>query len=277
MEASGAMHIIEDIITCVNAYVTKTKPRVQTATPSPRDAYIFAYKELIAYLKQLFVHYDQLAKAGLLGANTWSWLEFLERAHNSPDIKSIKIVTYNYDVWLERLLMQTGLNFSIFGVSEVLGSKIEIVKPHGSISFAHANKRPLQDFQIRRDYSIGDEELSKFYVTYDEMGEYYLQDAIIPPAGEAGRYNHKWATPLRERVKKIMEEITESDLLVFCGLSYWHVDRAELDELLVSTASEVEFYMVNPTPPRTLTAVLTSLFGQFTILNSSETLKSIKL
>ena len=51
--------------------------------------------------------------------------------------------------------------------------------------------------------------------------------------------------------------------MVVCGLSYWHVDRREIDDLLMNVSDQVNLTFVNPSPPETFDAVLTSLFDNY--------------
>ncbi|MEY8251749.1 MAG: hypothetical protein RPR91_05130, partial [Colwellia sp.] len=67
--------------------------------------------------------------------------------------------------------------------------------------------------------------------------------------------------------------LSKDDEIILCGLSYWHVDRAELDELIVSCDPLINISMVNPSPQRTLNAVLTSIFSNFIAYTGSGILK----
>ena len=58
-------------------------------------------------------------------------------------------------------------------------------------------------------------------------------------------------------------ESTSKDEMILFGLSYWHVDRNEIDEILLSMDNKMEVRFVNPNPPTALEAVLTSLFRNY--------------
>jgi len=87
--------------------------------------------------------------------------------------------------------------------------------------------------------------------------------AIIPPAGDSERFNLTWAGSLRKDAVKKAESLGNGDRVVLCGLSYWHVDRREIDDLLLKVSDQVELAFINPTPPETFDAVLTSLFRHY--------------
>ncbi len=128
-------------------------------------------------------------------------------------------------------------------------------------------------YAIRLDKELHDGSATDFNVRYDLLDDNYLISALIPPAAESARLNHTWAAEIRTEAKKIASTLGENDEMILCGLSYWHVDRAELDELLVSCDPQINVTMVNPNPHRTISAVLTSVFSNFITYSGSETLK----
>ena len=60
-----------------------------------------------------------------------------------------------------------------------------------------------------------------------------------------------------------------------CGISYWHVDRREIDEVLINLNPETEFIYINPVPPRDLNAVLISIFSNYVLQTSSDNIGGI--
>ncbi len=204
----------------------------------------------------------------------WPWLKFIKYANDSAYYSEIVIVTYNYDIWLERLLTKFLIPFDI----GVIGnnnqkSKITILKPHGSISFTHKQEMDKDSYAIKLDNELLDGSSNDFTVRYDSLENNYLVSALIPPAGDSSRFNHTWATEIRGKAKEKASKLDKNDEMILCGLSYWHVDRAELDELLVSFDPLLNVTMVNPNPQRTINAVLTSVFSNFITYSGSETLK----
>jgi hypothetical protein len=156
-------------------------------------------------------------------------------------------------------------------------NKINIFKPHGSISFAHKHTRDPTAFEIVYNRDWPDAPASDFSVTYDNLDKYYLVNAMIPPAGDSGRFNQTWAREIRSALLKTIKEYKAHDEVVVCGLSYWHVDRAELDELLVSLPQEINIKMVNPNPNRSLNTVVASLFSNFISYSNATELKGAGL
>ena len=179
-------------------------------------------------------------------------------------------------MWLERVLRLLNIPFTVGEIeAKSNGSKITILKPHGSISFAHRTVRDRQAFAISRNYELLDGAASDFTVRYDQLDENYLVNALIPPAGESGRFNHTWAGQIRRAAKVAAGRLRAEDELLLCGLSYWHVDRAELDELLVACDPETNVKMINPNPLRPMDAVLTSIFENYISYTSTSVLEAL--
>lgn len=274
MNNDDAIGIIEDIITCSNI-ASSARERHLSST------YIQAYQELSTYLKYLFVYYDKKIKDEELrnGLVDWGWLKLLKNLAVSEECKSITIVTFNYDIWLERILINHNINFEICGIENGIynseePSKIKIIKPHGSISFAYKDPIDKGAFQISsptRDLTNG--ELSDYKVIYNNLDNIYSFNALIPPAGDSAKLGAaNWASELRNRCIESAKELNYSGELILSGISYWHVDRAEIDDIFTSIHPGVNVKVVNPHPSNTLSAVLSSLFEKNVIYRSSEIL-----
>jgi hypothetical protein len=269
------MSLIEDIITCVNAFASKPASKKPPAGPSkPNDIYLFAYKELSAYLRSLFVWYNQQFPDIPDTAADWSWAKFIKWASTSNEYDRITIVTYNYDVWLERVLLKLGISFQL-GLLHPPSptTRITILKPHGSISFCHKTVRDKAAFTILLNRDLLDGDLPDFEVKYANLDENYLVNPIIPPAGEAGRLNRTWAGKIRAACRTAAADLKQTDEMIISGLSYWHVDRAELDEILNGCEPSLNLRLINPNPTRTFIAVLTSIFENFVAFTSSRALE----
>jgi len=267
-----ATELIEDIITCANMISSAN------VEPQENNIYIDAYYELVSYIKHLFIQYnDEVKDEKLLSEAVikWGWFDLIKRAYDMDDYDRIIIITYNYDVFLERILRLHHLNFSIKGLDND-DNKIIILKPHGSISFTHETKNEKETFKIRKAKDMYEASLSNFNLKYTELNENYLINALIPPAGDSSRMTYKWANEMRTLVNQELEVIGENDKVIISGLSYWHVDRREIDELLIKlSVKNINTYMVNPNPPRALNAVLTCVLPKHITYTSSNLLKGV--
>lgn len=267
MSVDEANDLIESIITCANQINNVDNSIVS------HNVYLQAYYELITYLKHLFIQYngeisDDELRAGSI--EEWGWLKLLKRANASAEYEKIIIITYNYDIFLERILNLHGIQFSLYGMDTV-SKKVVLLKPHGSISFAHNTCNDKSTFSIRNSKDMYEASLSDFKVIYTNLSENYLVPALIPPSGESSRLTYKWAAEIREKINEEIEDISDDDKCVISGLSYWHVDRMEIDELLVKIGKKkVKTYMVNPHPPKALCAMLTCVLPEHIIYSSSK-------
>ncbi|WP_264537062.1 SIR2 family protein [Flavobacterium sp. N1736] len=264
MSNEDAINLIEDIITCANIlHKNNTKPA---------NIYIKAYKELVTYLQALFVYYDKQIDINKLDFSDWPWFKYLNELYNSTDVDKIHIVTFNYDILLERILKKSNIHFDIAKLDDQ-SKKIKIYKPHGSISFSHRVKKQKEAFAIRYDSDSNDGEISEFKIEYNNIDALNSVNAIIPPAGDSSRLDFKWAKEIRDNAKEVAKSLNKNDELIICGLSYWHVDRLEIDSILTSINPEIdEVKVINPYTPKVFNAIITTLFDKVIFYNNSKPL-----
>lgn len=266
----AAYDLIETIITCANmyAYASNLSKPIDDG-----NIYIKAYKELALYLKYLFIYYnskvDSINSKGFF--DKWGWSRLFKVINQSEEIDKITIISYNYDIWLERVLNELDINFYVDGIEEVNG-KFNIIKPHGSISFQ--TKTLLENSLFGINYSSGllDGELSSFKVEYNDLNVNSLINPMIPPAGDSNRYKSSWSTKLHELAIEASQNMLESDEVLLSGISYWHVDRLEIDRLILELNKKVNLKMINPKVPPSLDAVLSTTFENYTLYSNSNVL-----
>ncbi len=278
--------LIEEIISCANMFFdfindpNQKAKRLSMINSDDNRIYLRAYCELIVYLRQLFSWYDSLIDDVLLKefvstCSDWGWLSFLQTL-NLKEFKKIIFVSYNYDVWLERILRCLGLNYSVYGFDDKDDDVIEIIKPHGSISFVPKNH--IDRYDINYNVDVDGLKIDELELKYDGLTK-YSTGAIIPPAGDSARLQitSSWASTIRnEAIKKAKELSNDKEsIVVMCGISYWHVDRREIDELLINLNSDTELTFINPVPPRDLNAVLISIFKNYVLQTSSDNIGGI--
>lgn len=270
--------LIEEIITCANMFFDfvnepeQKAKRLELANQGKERLYLKAYCELIVYLRQLFSCYNESITdrelKDFIDVTDWGWVTFLRNIRTWSHGK-VTIVTYNYDVWLERILKILNIPFFIGGFETFQENAVEIIKPHGSISFVPKDSvRSLYTINYNLDFDgIAIEQLNLCY----ENLSVYEKGAIIPPAGDSSRLEvtAPWSHILRRRASGLARETTENDEVLLCGMSYWHVDRKEVDELLINLNQDVGFTFINPKPPRDLNAVLISIFRNYVQQSSS--------
>lgn len=279
IDGERALDLLEDIITTANMYteIKKNSINPRDLTTIRESRYIKAYRELVSYLKHLFIHYNSLVDdERLVGDNIkeWGWYKHFKKLQEDSDVEEVIIVTYNYDIFLERLLNLNDINFTIEGL-ERRDTKFKIIKPHGSISFSHKDCLPMEMYEINYKIIFPEAQLSDFRLKYEGLNENYLVDAIIPPAGNSNRINVDWAGELRNIVIRYAKEITHDDKVTICGISYWHVDREEIDELLININPSANMVMINPCIPKTFSAVIETIFGNYILYSNSNIIGEI--
>lgn len=103
MSYEAATQLVTDVITCANVYNLSVEKRPNEERDSS-NIYIHAYSELSSYLRYLFIYYDSLVSEKDL-KNIIDEIELIHYIKNRVlRQKKVYIITYNYDVFLERLL-----------------------------------------------------------------------------------------------------------------------------------------------------------------------------
>lgn len=270
--AERNMQIVENIITCANAIQMKKRDITRKAPASVGDVYLNAYKELVSFLKFLFIQFDQEIKIendDLLG---WHWAELLKSLNENEKVSQVDIITFNYDLWMERVLELLNIDYKTTVIENSGGGKFSITKPHGSISFVHSKSLDVENFNINYSNEIeileGGED--DFTLEMEDLKKHSPITPLIPPAGDSNRYQLTWAGKLKREAECKAKAIEDGDKVILCGLSYWHVDRQEIDEILLNLTSQCELAYINPNPPEALDAVLTSLFKNYEHYVSAE-------
>lgn len=279
--SSESISLIEEIISCANMFFDfihdkeQQKQRIAMRSEIDGKIYLKAYCELVTYIQQLFSYYNSKIDDGdlddfLNNYNGWGWKEFLNRKRLDK-YEEIVFVTYKYDIWLERMLKQQKLPFSIVGFKGK-EERIKIIKPHGSISFVPQHYEAPMQMKYNLDIE-GGQKLESLEVKYDDLLS-YMDGAIIPPTGDSTRLetSTSWAKSLRKEAIAAAKNISKSDAndVVLCGISYWYVDRHEIDELLINLNHKANLIFINPHPPRDLNAVLSSIFQNYVLQTSSD-------
>ena len=159
--------------------------------------------------------------------------------------------------------------FFISGFDAGTDGAVEIIKPHGSISFVPKDSID-STYSINYNLDFDGSTLDQLALQYCELKK-YDKGAIIPPAGDSSRLETTapWSHMLKQKATEIAKQIGSKDDVVLCGVSYWHVDRREIDELLINLNQDVDFTFINPSPPRDLNAVRISIFKNYVHQSSS--------
>ena len=257
IDSERGIAITEDIISCAN--MQNENHKTQTTTSK---IYLRAYKELVQYLLALFIYYNGLiSDEKLKGAKKWKWIKYIKKLYDKTDVEHIFIITLNYDIWLERLLKQLGIDFNIAGFENRNDKKIQIFKPHGSISFQSKSQNDPIAYDINYSFDLLNDSPDQFDIRYENLTCLGMLNAMVPPAGDSRRWHGLWASKVRKEIENALQIMNENDEIIICGISYWHVDRAEIDGYLTKIPSSISNVMViNPAQPHSFNAVLTTYF-----------------
>ena len=181
--------IIENVITCANAYFLKDPKTRGFGGPDKRRIYIDAYRELVLFLKYLFVTFDQSIQIDKRSVENWSWAKLFTNLNDDKSVSKVDIVTFNYDLWLERTLEEINVDYNISIIGGSPQQKFSIVKPHGSISFIHKTILDKDAFSINYDGDYSEGKSEDFSLQMTDLDVNTAIVPIVPPAGDTERFN----------------------------------------------------------------------------------------
>ena len=276
MTGEASIKLIENILTCINVinYGKLIQNQEDDVESLDNNNIVQAYNELTSYLRYLMIYYNSLISDEDLKKIDVPVINFIK--DNISNYEEYIIITYNYDILLERLFKIHGLDFKI-ECFEDKDTNIKIFKPHGSISFSFkAQGIQTQTFNISKEQDNFAQSPKDFDIKYDLTSDYPLVVPIIPPAGDSNRVKAGWIKEVREGISKIIEQSTKKDKLIIFGVSYWHVDRLEIDEIITKIDKGTNVIYVNPKPDQCFDSVLSSIFKNYIHFKDSKTLGGIK-
>ncbi|SHJ24431.1 hypothetical protein SAMN02745163_01546 [Clostridium cavendishii DSM 21758] len=224
------------------------------------NLYFAAYGEFSSYLRYLMIYYNSQITNNDLTSIDVPLINYIKQNYNN--FNRIIFNSYNYDIIMERLLMLNDLPFKL-GCFENGCNKIIFYKPHGSISFSYKKTFPLGT-----QYKIPYNELSfqqkitvcDFNIKYDFINDYPKHNGMVPPYGEAERFEISYYQKIRNSIIRAAKKSNPSDIYYIIGSSYGNVDRFELDRINTSFDKLVHVTYVDPFPNPDYNAVLSSLF-----------------
>jgi hypothetical protein len=266
--AKSAYEVIEQIITAVNACCLADPASLE------EGIYTRAYNELVAYLRYLFVHYDKILQEETFFETeaVFEPIDWLLQAAEDANVSDIDVVTFNYDAFLERSLQTKSIKFGVPLLDDREDAKIRLHKPHGSITFCGKTSIDRSAFAINYGNRFTEGGIEELTVKYEDLDQHFPLVGILPPAGESDRYKHRWIRQIWDKAIEAARELGENDLVVIYGLSYWHVDRKEIDMLLGKVSRKARVISVNPNPNPHFEAVCCSLFKSYHSYNGSKQL-----
>jgi hypothetical protein len=184
-----------------------------------------------------------------LNLGDWRWTLFLRSLRS----RLRAVVSFNYELVLERLLAHSGVVFGRVGIDT--NYQVMLLKPHGSIDSALHPKiiqapvgYPLANCIDRNDAPIA-------RLVPGQWLQPRLEVDIVLPMEQSPYLPFQWVRPGYEMFARLGDKL---DCLVLAGLSYWGVDRPEINYLLDCLSPRSRIVVVNPHPDPELMARLAS-------------------
>lgn len=227
---------------------------------SERDLHVRADVEMRHYLAIAFSYYQMAVWQ--LDISKWEWARVLSQV--GPRLRGL--VSFNYDLVAEHALHVVGHPARPLGVGTIRPGKFGGFKPHGSISYDidpelfrafRPDRYPPATYMFRSSYPQKE-------VPHKSLLRVRHSATIVVP-GEANIYGdlpwslHGW------RWLRAIADGTER--CVLAGLSYWEVDRPEIDRTLDMLPRSCRITVVNPYPPASLLQSLADRFENVRVLD----------
>ena len=225
--------------------------------------------ELRHYLAIAYSMYQERSDL-FVNVPTWPWGTFLK----SIQERLLGVVSYNYDLNVETVLEATGVRMRHLAVKGSIGT-IPLAKPHGSIDYIPAHniiggmlpKYPLQVYMEANDYTVERKNRESL------IAPRFAADIVIPT--EKSQYTQfQWVLPCR---RWITTEGKRAKILLLLGLSYWPVDRIEINEIIDSVLPEATIIVANPHPSAELIDRLESRFKTVEVWSNGPNSKTLLL
>lgn len=173
--------------------------------------------------------------------NNWKWSSWLHKNRNNL----LCSISLNYDLLLEKTLSNLNIKYFRVGTDEPLHGSI-LLKPHGSIDFDMPSNTISMPTEMRLlgTTFLNDAQYVRV-INHDELLYPRVEADIIPPT----MYNFQKKLSWIENQFKAYERIsTEIDKFVLLGVSYWSVDRPEIDFFLEKLPKNAKVYIGNKDP-----------------------------
>lgn len=267
LSAQESNNLIRDIITSMNVcHLCIDDSKRQD--DFQKSSYYKAYCQLVSYLRLLFIYYNNLVNdekiKGYLTKEI-SLINYIDKLFKAGE--KVRIITYNYDIFLERMLKAKKIKFKIAAFDKIDNdTQIVIFKPHGSISFVSKTKRmPSQPYNVEKnpiDSTLADASTMKndLKVCRDTSNI----NPIIPPAGDGDRIQQGWSHDIKCAIQTALKTLVSDDQCTIYGVSYDNVDRREIDQLITNIPWDISIRNINPYPSSTFDMVLGSIFKNYT-------------
>lgn len=177
--------------------------------------------------------------------SNWRWVKWL--SENKENL--ICGISFNYDLTLERAFENAGIKFSRSGIREIKG-KVPIMKPHGSIDFDLPNNTILSPFLNRFANTTFMNDTKKLISIPKPLWLMPRVEAdLIPPSLSNYQKKLNW---VKTTSKEYENRVQEIEKFVIIGVSYWEVDRPEIDFYLEQLSKNTVIYIADYCPNKDL-------------------------
>ena len=228
--------------------------------------------DVLAQLRHLIVlYYSEYQRvADFCNRNrVWPLIRWLQNNHS----RISAVVSFNYDLNIERALSSTQspvINTMVHGYqAAAVGRAVHLAKPHGSLDLDMGGSvilvvpaLPPRLTMTRCNYPVEE-------VAQSNLRKPRKAATVVLPAETSYYASCQWVRP---PMTAILHEAPKWRRMIIVGLSFWGVDRNELNQIFMQCEEGTEIVVVDPAPNESLMELLNERYIAVTHLRSTEEL-----
>ncbi len=221
-----------------------------------------ALAHLRLYLIHVFSYYDRCIFNEYL--NSWRWTAWMQSNHN----KLLQVISFNYDILIERAYKEPTQDDYLLHPKDINATLDRLVfsKPHGSVN--HSEPQGIDFGELHWNYpspnrivEYGSGNVN--IIPRNRMNQLRpFSDIVLPTEAVGMRQELRHIKAGYQRIKKIAPRI---ELCIIAGISYWHCDRPEINEIIESLPA-AKILVCNPYPPLDLLKYLVRNDRKFEVI-----------
>ena len=177
----------------------------------------------------------------------WKWNQWINGYGKNLSV----CISFNYDLFLEKLLHESGFRYGRIGtIEDDIPDSISILKPHGSIDFDMKSgiggqwdcTTAFRGNQVRH---LGDRYAQLNVLPETAWLSCRMQADIIPPLQNNDNAELDWVQEIGRYFRNIASDI---DAFIISGFSYSSADRPEVNAFIDACSGHgpIDFFIVNP-------------------------------
>lgn len=188
----------------------------------------------------------------------WKWTNWIKSNKSLFEFA----ISFNYDRNLEKSLDIATIPYHRIGTNEPKRN-LPLLKPHGSMDFDLPNSAIKADNILDVTTELNDFNGHVQVLPRSKWLNHRHEADLVPPSSFNIQTRLSWIQEMFKKYKYLSKRIEH---LIIVGLSYWGVDRPEIDYFLNHLNKNTTVYIMNPYPSSDLINKLNQLNLRYVVL-----------